>query len=36
MTAAEKKPLVAKIFSRFSKFFAWLAKGQEGNLSCTG
>jgi hypothetical protein len=36
MTVAEKKSLIAKILARVSNFIHWLAKGQEGNLPCTG
>jgi hypothetical protein len=36
MTAAGKKTWIAKIFARVANFIDWLAKGQEGNLPCSG
>jgi len=35
-TDLEKKSLIGKISIRLSKVLDWLAKGQEGNLPCTG
>jgi len=33
---AENTSLIGKIGALFSKFMHWLAKGQEGNLPCSG
>jgi hypothetical protein len=35
-TGLVKKTLIGKISSRVSKVLDWLAKGQEGNLPCSG
>jgi hypothetical protein len=35
-TDLAKKSLFGKIFIRLAKVLDWLAKGQEGNLPCTG
>jgi len=35
-TGSAKKTLIGKILSRVSKVLDWLAKGQTGNLPCSG